>query len=140
VTMAAQIADGPAQPLLEGKYALRVLQSRGRVSGQERRTPLGVTQLHDQWFLVSPDRGRDWVHNLVADGRCALLAGGERLPRRAVGVTGREAAAVVSTYLSTVTAPWALRAFPVGPNATVEEIVAHLDTIAVFRLDAETGR
>jgi len=37
-------------------------------------------------------------------------------------------------------APWALRAFPVGPDAGLAEIVDHLHTIAVYRLDTDHAR
>jgi deazaflavin-dependent oxidoreductase (nitroreductase family) len=137
--MAARLLAQPAAPLPEGGYALRVVRTRGRRSGEPRRTPVGVTRLHGRDYLVSPDPSRDWVRNLVAAPDCALLAGDEQRDCVAVPAPPDEAAEVVSTYLRAVTVPWALRAFPVTPDASPAEIGAHLDSIAVFRLDAGSG-
>jgi hypothetical protein len=64
-----------------------------------------------------------------------LLAGEENHVRRAVPIGGDDAAAAVATYLAAMDAPWAAQAFPVRQDAGREEIAAHLDAIAVFRLD-----
>ncbi|HEX7303819.1 nitroreductase/quinone reductase family protein [Lentzea sp.] len=133
--MIARILDTPAQPVADGGYALRVVETRGRVTGEPRRTPLGLTRVGGRHYLVCPDRRRDWVRNLLADAGCALLAGGERQPEHAVEVNGEEAAAVVSVYLTAVETPWALRAFPVPPGSSTAEIERHLGVMAVFRLD-----
>ncbi|QUQ65580.1 F420H(2)-dependent quinone reductase [Kutzneria sp. CA-103260] len=137
--MVAQLLAEQPQPLAEGQHAVRVLESSGRASGQPRRTPLGVTQVEGCHYLVSPDRGRDWVRNLAAEPRCALVTLDGPQPQIAVPVTGPEAAAAIGTYLSTMRVPWAVRAFPVAPDSTREQILAHLDTIAVFRLDPTNG-
>lgn len=127
------------EPLVEGHYAVRVLESSGRVTGRATRIPLGVTQVGGRHYLVSPDPRRDWVRNLTAEPRCALVSRAGLQPRIAGPVAGDEAVTVIATYLSTVRMPWALRAFPVAPDAPREEIAAHLDTIAVFRLDPTSG-
>lgn len=132
--MTERLLQAPPEPVTEGSYALRVLQSRGRISGRPRRTPVGVTQVGGRWYLVSPDRSRDWVRNLRADPDCLLLAGDRQQAQQALPAAQDEAAAAVATYLSVVRAPWALRAFPVAPGASHSEIVRHLNTLAVFRL------
>jgi deazaflavin-dependent oxidoreductase (nitroreductase family) len=131
----SRLLSGAPQPLGEGGLALRVLQNRGRVSGQPRRTPVGVTQLNGWDYLVSPGPRRDWVRNLHTQPECALLAGDDVSHRRAVPVDGDEAAAAVATYLSAMQAPWAARSFPVAQDAGRAEITRHLDALAVFRLD-----
>jgi deazaflavin-dependent oxidoreductase (nitroreductase family) len=133
--MTERLLTSPPQPLAEGGLALRVLQATGRLSGRERRTPVGVTQVNDHRYLVSPDPGRDWVANLTARPDCVLLGGDQRHAGRAVPVGGDEAAAAVATYLAATSAPWVLQAFPVSPEASRGEIAAALDGIAVFRLD-----
>ncbi len=135
--MVGKLLGEPPQPLTPGSYALRVLESTGRVSGELRRTPIGVVQLGEAYYLVSPDPGRDWVRNLDRHPACAVLAGDAREERRAVRATGDEAAAVVAAYLAAVTVPWALSAFPVPTGASRTEIAAHLDEMAVFRLDSD---
>jgi deazaflavin-dependent oxidoreductase (nitroreductase family) len=132
-TMSRKILAEPAQPLVENGYALRVVHTTGRRSGERRSTPLGVVQIDARLYLVSPDRGRAWVRNLDADPACTLAPGGDG--RIAVPAPPEEAAPAISAYLKAMQVPWALRAFPVGPEAGLEEITAHLDTIAVYRLD-----
>jgi deazaflavin-dependent oxidoreductase (nitroreductase family) len=53
---------------------------QGRRSGDEYRTPVMPLPLRDG-FLVSLPYGpkRDWVRNVLAAGRCALVRGGRRL-------------------------------------------------------------
>ncbi|QWF81177.1 hypothetical protein HUW46_04603 [Amycolatopsis sp. CA-230715] len=133
------LLDGEPEPFADGGTALRVLEAAGRHSGRPHRTPLGVLTLHGGRYLVSPDANRDWVRNLTANPVCGLRAGevSERL--RARRIDGDEAAAAVSAYLTAVRVPWALAAFPVTPAASTAEIVANLDTLAVFRLDPEPG-
>ena len=137
-TVAHLLAE-PPQPLDEQGYALRVLRHRGRRSGTPHDTPLGVVRLGGAWFLVAPRRHRDWVRNLLAHPDCTVLAGNEAHPRHAVPVSGDEAAGVVAGYLNAVRAPWALKAFPVRPDASLADIAAHLSTMAVFRLDPLDG-
>ena len=137
--MVEQFLAQDPQPLTDGHHAVRVLETRGRVTGQAKRTPLGLTQVDSVHYLVSPDRGRDWVRNLSAEPRCALVVKNGPHPRIARSVTGDEAVTAIATYLATMRVPWALRAFPVAPDAPHEEIAAHLDTIAVFRLDPADG-
>jgi deazaflavin-dependent oxidoreductase (nitroreductase family) len=133
--MVGQFLAQAEQPLLEGHYAVRVLESRGRATGQPRRTPLGLTQVDGNHYLVSPVLDRDWVRNLAAEPRCALIHQDGPHPRIAVPVRGDEAVTAIATYLSTMRVPWAVRAFPVAPDASAEQIAAHVDTMAVFRLD-----
>ncbi len=132
-TMSQQILAEPAQPLVEHGYALRVVRTTGRRSGERRSTPIGVVQIDGRLYLISPDRGRAWVHNLDADPDCTLDPGNDH--RTAVTAPPEEAAPAISAYLKAMQVPWALRAFPVGPEASLDEITAHLDSIAVYRLE-----
>ena len=134
-TMTDKILAEPTHPYREGGYALRVVRTTGRRSGQRRSTPLGVVQVDGDLYLISPDRGRDWVRNLEKDPHLVLDPGGE--PRTAVAAKPAQAAPAVSAYLRSMRVPWALRAFPVGPEAGLAEITEHLATIAVYRLDAD---
>lgn len=133
--MVSQLLQEPPGPLVERGYALRVLETRGRVSGLARRAPIGVLQSAGQWWLVSPQGTRDWVRNLRADPRCALLAGDERMPRRAVEGSVEQLATVVPEYLAVVTVPWAREAFPVSPESPQAVVFERASAMAVFRLD-----
>jgi hypothetical protein len=131
--MTDKILEESVHPYREGGYALRVVRTTGRHSGQQRSTPLGVVQVDGALYLISPDRGRDWVRNLERDP-CLVLEPGEDA-RIAVGAPPDEAARAVAAYLRSMRTPWALRAFPVDPDAGLAEITNHLDTIAVYRLE-----
>ncbi|MFR9801957.1 nitroreductase/quinone reductase family protein [Pseudonocardia sp. RS010] len=133
--MTARILDEPAQPLAEGGYALRVLRSTGRRTGRVRETPLGVVRLGGRSYLVSPDPMRAWVRNLDAGPAAEIASADGTEAVTALRAPASEAAPCVSAYLRAVRVPWALRAFPVGPDASLAEITAHLGTIVVFRLD-----
>jgi deazaflavin-dependent oxidoreductase (nitroreductase family) len=133
--MTATILDGPAQPLPEDGYALRVLYSSGRRSGQRRATPLAVVRHDGRLHLVSPERQRAWVRNLAADPRCEVASADGVEAYLAVPLDPPEAAPVVATYLASMQVPWALSAFPVGAGASLDEITVHLGGMAVLRLD-----
>ncbi|MGW7532298.1 nitroreductase family deazaflavin-dependent oxidoreductase [Amycolatopsis sp. NPDC054798] len=137
--MVRKLLDTDPGPLPEGGYGLRVLETTGRRSGRTRQTPLGVLLLHGDRYLVSPDANRDWVRNLRANPACRVRAGSVEESVHARPADGAEAVPVISAYLAAVQAPWALAAFPVGPDAAETEIAAHLDTLAVFRLVPEAG-
>ncbi|WP_310976162.1 MULTISPECIES: nitroreductase family deazaflavin-dependent oxidoreductase [unclassified Amycolatopsis] len=132
--MTAKLIDAPAEAPPDGGYALRVVETRGRRTGEPRRVPLAVVAHDGGQYLVSPVRDRDWVENLLATPVCALLSHGHREDRRADETGGEEAAAVVAAYLAAMSVPWAIRAFPVPQDATPARILEHLPTMAVFRL------
>ncbi|WP_224403166.1 nitroreductase family deazaflavin-dependent oxidoreductase [Pseudonocardia sp. ICBG1034] len=134
-SMTARVLQMPPTPVPDGGYALRVLRTRGRRSGEPRDTPIGVVGHGGAGYLVSPTGGRDWVRNLRATPECAIRSGTGDEPHRAVEPGRAEAAAVVVGYLRALDVPWALSAFPVPADATEEQVAEHLDTIAVFRLD-----
>ncbi|QKV81027.1 nitroreductase family deazaflavin-dependent oxidoreductase [Amycolatopsis sp. Hca4] len=136
--MTAKLIDAPAEAPPEGGYALRVVETRGRRTGEPRRVPLAVVAREGRHYLVSPVRDRDWVENLLATPECALLSDGRREDRRADEIGGEEAAAVVAAYLAAMSVPWAIRAFPVPQDATPEQILEHLPGMAVFRLTTDT--
>ncbi|RZT84795.1 deazaflavin-dependent oxidoreductase (nitroreductase family) [Pseudonocardia sediminis] len=134
-SMVERILAAPATPIEEGGYALRVVRTVGRRSGERRATPLGAVRRDGYLYLVSPQAGRDWVRNLHADPWCAVEAGGERAEYRALVPEPGAASAAVATYLRSVQAPWALKAFPVPADASEARIAEHLETMAVLRLD-----
>jgi deazaflavin-dependent oxidoreductase (nitroreductase family) len=53
----------------------RVLEVRGRKSGEPRRTPVNVLDVDGQQYLVAPRGNTQWVRNLRASGSGRLLVG-----------------------------------------------------------------
>jgi hypothetical protein len=91
------------------------------------------TPLPDAVHLrIEAKPGRDWVRNLESHPHLVLDSGEDS--RTAVAAERAQATPAVSAYLRSMRAPWALRAFPVGPDAGLAEIIDHLDIIAVTGL------
>src|ERR1700751_810691 len=53
----------------------RVLEVRGRSSGEPRRTPVNPLELGGQRYLVAPRGETQWAWNLKAAGGGRLIAG-----------------------------------------------------------------
>ncbi|ODT99200.1 MAG: hypothetical protein ABS81_26170 [Pseudonocardia sp. SCN 72-86] len=134
--MIDRILREPPDDIVDGGYARRVLRTRGRRSGLVRSTPMGVVGLGGSRYLVCPDANRDWARNLAADPDCSIVSRDDEVPTTTVPVPDDEAAPVVATYLSAMrNLPFAINSFPVGPDATPDEIRPHLRTIRVLRLE-----
>ncbi len=58
----------------------RVLEVRGRTSGEPRRTPVNLLSFEGQRYLVAPRGNTQWVRNLRASGEEGLLVGPVALP------------------------------------------------------------
>ena len=54
----------------------RVLEVRGRTSGELRRTPVNPLTLDGERYLVAPRGNTQWARNLRASGTGRLLVGG----------------------------------------------------------------
>jgi deazaflavin-dependent oxidoreductase (nitroreductase family) len=68
----------------------RVLEVRGRKSGEPRRTPVNLMTFEGGRYLVAPRGHTQWVRNLRAQGEGRLLVG--RRAERFSGGVGPEAA------------------------------------------------
>ena len=78
----------------------RVLEVRGRTSGQPRRTPVNLLSYEGQDYLVSPRGDGQWVRNVRADeGRLTLLLGRKRDERRATELADADKTPVLRAYL-----------------------------------------
>ena len=81
-------------------WGSRVLEVRGRTSGDPRRTPVNLLELDGVQYLVSARGNGQWVRNLRADdGRLALLLGRRRDERTAQEVPDAEKSPVLRAYL-----------------------------------------
>lgn len=117
-------------------WGSRVLEARGRTSGQPRTTPVNLLRLEDADYLVSARGTTQWVRNVRADGgRLVLILGRRRDPRVATEVNGDDAVPVLRAYLRR----WKMEvgAFfgGVGPDATDAELAAVVADHPVFRLN-----
>jgi deazaflavin-dependent oxidoreductase (nitroreductase family) len=112
----------------------RVLEVRGRSSGEPRRTPVNPLELDGQRYLVAPRGDTQWVRNLRASGEGRLLAGRHSESFTAAEVPDAEKPPILRSYLERW--KWEVGAFfdGIGPDSTDEEMAAAAPKHPVFRL------
>jgi deazaflavin-dependent oxidoreductase (nitroreductase family) len=82
-------------------WGSRVLEVRGRRSGEPRRVPVNVLELEGQRYLVSARGEGEWVRNVrAADGALDLLLGGRREAVQAAEVADADKVPVLRAYLA----------------------------------------
>jgi deazaflavin-dependent oxidoreductase (nitroreductase family) len=115
-----------------GDRSTHLLAVPGRTSGRRYTTPVIVTELDGERFLVSPYGERGWVKNARAAGAVELSRGGrsEQLP--VVEVAAPEAAPVLREYVRRV--PITRKFFDVTPESPLEAFAAEAPRHPVFRL------
>ena len=135
--MAESILAAQPEPYVDGGFVRRVVQVRGRRSGAVHDVPIAVVSLRGAHYLVSPTLARNWVRNLIADPACTIRSRDGRELVRAARVEDPERVAdVVSTYLATMNAPWAVAQFPFPPDADLAQIRQAAERVAVFELES----
>jgi deazaflavin-dependent oxidoreductase (nitroreductase family) len=113
----------------------RVLEVRGRKTGEPRRTPVNLLTLDGSRYLVAPRGHTQWVRNMRASGGGRLLLG-----RRAEDFTASELAdddkpPLLRAYLKKW--KWEVGMFfdGVGPDSTDDELRRIAPDHPVFRLN-----
>jgi len=82
-------------------WGSRVLEVRGRRSGEPRRVPVNLLELDGHRYLVSARGEGEWVRNVrAADGALDLLLGRHREPVRAVELADAAKVPVLRAYLA----------------------------------------
>lgn len=128
------LATEPA-PYEDGGYVRRVIEIRGRSSGQVHGVPIAVITLEGRQYIVSPRRNRNWVKNLLKHPDCLLRSRDTRDPRHATLVSESDRVTdVVSTYVALMNAPWAIAQFPFPADASRDQIQQAAASVAVFEL------
>jgi deazaflavin-dependent oxidoreductase (nitroreductase family) len=77
----------------------RVLEVRGRTSGEPRRTPVNLLSFEGQRYLVAPRGNTQWVRNLRASGEGRLLVGPRSEHFTATELNDHEKVPVLRAYL-----------------------------------------
>ena len=81
-------------------WGSRVLEVRGRTSGEPRRVPVNVPALDGRRYLVSARGEGEWVRNVrAADGSIGLLLGRRREDARVVELADEDKVPVLRAYL-----------------------------------------
>lgn len=114
-------------------WGSRLLEVRGRKSGEPRRTPVNLLTCAGRQYLVSPRGEGQWVRNVRADGgRLDLLLGRRRRHYLATEVPDEEKAPVLRAYLERWKAEVGVFFDGVGPDSTEAEIAAIAPKHPVF--------
>ncbi|GAB3752829.1 nitroreductase/quinone reductase family protein [Microlunatus parietis] len=81
-------------------WGSRVLEVRGRTSGEPRQVPVNLLRYEGEAYLVAPRGQAQWVRNVRADGgRLDLLLGKRREHWLAVELDDEEKLPVLKAYL-----------------------------------------
>lgn len=116
-------------------WGSRVLEVRGRRSGEPRRTPVNLLTVDGRSYLVSPRGHTQWVRNLRVAGEGRLLLGRRSQGFTAVEVADADKAAVLRPYLQRWKAEVGVFFDGVDASASDEELVAIGPKHPVFLLD-----
>jgi deazaflavin-dependent oxidoreductase (nitroreductase family) len=112
----------------------RVLEVRGRKTGEPRRTPVNLLTVGGTRYLVAPRGNTQWVRNLRAHGEGRLLVGRRAEAFSAEEVSDEEKPAILRPYLERW--KWEVGAFfgGVGPDSSDDELRRIGPDHPVFRL------
>jgi deazaflavin-dependent oxidoreductase (nitroreductase family) len=112
----------------------RILEVRGRRSGELRRTVVNLLELDGERYLVAPRGRTQWVANVRAAGSASLRVGRRRETVVPVELADADKTPVLRAYLEQWA--WEVGAFFEGIDATSsdEELAAIAPSFPVFRL------
>jgi hypothetical protein len=109
------------------------LEVRGRVSGERVRLPVVVAELGGERYLVSMlGPSANWVRNVEADGRRAVLVSGDRRRVSLEPVAPEQRPAVIKAYLAV--APGARPHIAVDRHAPLEEFARVAAQVPAYRV------
>jgi deazaflavin-dependent oxidoreductase (nitroreductase family) len=112
----------------------RVLEVRGRKSGEPRRTPVNLLTVDGARYLVAARGHTHWVRNLRASSEGRLLVGRRSEVFTAEEVSDDDKPAILRPYLKRW--KWEVGAFfgGVGPDSSDEELRRIAPDHPVFRV------
>lgn len=117
-------------------WGSRVLEVRGRQSGEVRRTPVNLLTFEGRPYLVAARGETQWVRNVRADGgRLTLVVGRRRQAWLATELYGEDRLPVLRRYLERWKLEVGVFFGGVGPGSTDAELAAEASRHPVFRLE-----
>jgi deazaflavin-dependent oxidoreductase (nitroreductase family) len=114
----------------------RVLEVRGRKTGEPRRTPVNLLTYEGGRYLVAPRGNTQWVRNLRASGEGCLLLGRRSEAFTATELPDDERPPLLRAYLKRWKAEVGVFFGGVGPDSSEEELRRIAPDHPVFRLGA----
>jgi deazaflavin-dependent oxidoreductase (nitroreductase family) len=114
----------------------RVLEVRGRKSGEWRRTPVNLLKFQGHRYLVAPRGNTQWVRNMRVSGEGRLVVGRRVEEFTATEVPEDERPPLLRAYLEKW--KWEVGAFfgGVGPDSSDEELCRIAPDHPAFRIDS----
>ena len=134
-----------ANPLVSGLVKIgvgvrgaRILQVRGRTSGEIRSVPVNPLPLDGERYLVAPRGETQWVRNIRAAGSAELRKGRTLESIVVVEVSDADKAPIIRAYLEL----WAMEVGKFFDGLTKDSSNTEIDAVApgfpVFRIDSDT--
>jgi len=115
-------------------WGSRVLEVRGRSSGEYRSVPVNLLTVGDERYLVAPRGITQWVRNIRVAAECRLRVGRRVEEVSVVEIADADKPEILRSYLRRW--KWEIGQFfdGVGPDATDEQLLAIAPGYPVFRL------
>lgn len=118
-------------------WGSRVLEVRGRTSGEWRRTPVNLLTIDGERYLVSPRGHSQWVRNMRVSGGGRLRIGPRSETFTATELLDDERKVpVLRAYLKRWKAEVGVFFDGVGPDSSEEQLRAAAPKHPVFRLES----
>ncbi|MFL6107707.1 MAG: nitroreductase/quinone reductase family protein [Marmoricola sp.] len=115
-------------------WGSRVLEVRGRKSGEWRRTPVNVLTLGEDRYLVAPRGHVQWTHNMRVAGGGRLVLGRSTEEFTATEVADAVKVPILRAYLKRWKAEIGVFFDGVGPDSTEAELLAEAPKHPVFQI------
>ena len=117
-------------------WGSRVLEVRGRTSGEWRRTPVNLLTLEGERYLVAPRGHTQWVRNMRVSGGGRLRVGARSESFTASELQDADKVPVLRAYLERWKAEVGVFFDGVGPDSSEQELRRIAPKHPVFRLSA----
>jgi deazaflavin-dependent oxidoreductase (nitroreductase family) len=112
----------------------RILEVRGRTSGQWRRNPVNLLTFEGTRYLVAPRGHTQWVRNIRVSGEGRLRLGRRTEPFGVTEVADNDKPSILRAYLKRWKAEVGVFFGGVGPDSTEEELRRIAPDHPIFRL------
>jgi deazaflavin-dependent oxidoreductase (nitroreductase family) len=120
-------------------YGSRVLEVKGRKSGEWRQTPVNLLRYDGADYLVAPRGHTQWVKNLRASGQGRLRVGRRTQPFVAAELADEQKPPLLRSYLKKWKFEVGVFFAGTGPDSSDEELRRIAPDHPVFRLSKPSG-